>query len=164
MIIRPESASDYDAIRGILLAAFANHPYSHQTEHLIVEALRAAGAMTVALVAEVDGQVVGHIAFSPVLIGGRRLPVVRLGPVAVLPACSGKASAALWSVPAWRRFAHWRPGLRVGGRSGVLHTLGFSPRTRADDARRPAAVSVVPADGRTGSTGRSGTPRGVLGE
>jgi hypothetical protein len=39
MIIRPELPSDYDAIRGILIAAFANHPYSHQTEHMIVEAL-----------------------------------------------------------------------------------------------------------------------------
>lgn len=86
MIIRPESASDHDAIRGIHIAAFANHPYSHQTEHLIVEALRAANAMTVALVAEVDGQVVGHIAFSPVRIGGADCRWFGLGPVAVLPA------------------------------------------------------------------------------
>jgi putative acetyltransferase len=51
MIIRPETAADYVAIRNILIAAFANHPYSHQTEHLIVEALREAKALTVGLVA-----------------------------------------------------------------------------------------------------------------
>ncbi len=60
MIIRPESTGDYDAIRRILIAAFADHPYSHQTEHLIVEALRAAGALSVALVAEIDGKVVSY--------------------------------------------------------------------------------------------------------
>ncbi len=59
MIIRPETPADYPAIRQILIDAFANHPYSHQTEHLIVEALRSASAMTLALVAEVDGTVVG---------------------------------------------------------------------------------------------------------
>jgi putative acetyltransferase len=85
MLIRPESTGDYDAIRSILIAAFANHPYSHQTEHLIVEALRAAGTLTVALVAEVDGKVVGHIAFSPVWIDGADCNWLALGPIAVLP-------------------------------------------------------------------------------
>jgi putative acetyltransferase len=85
MIIRPESANDYDAIRSLLIAAFADHPYSHQTEHLIVDALRAADALTVALVAEVDGKVVGHIAFSPVKIGGMDYMWFALGPIAVVP-------------------------------------------------------------------------------
>jgi putative acetyltransferase len=85
MIIRPESANDCDAIRHILIGAFADHPYGHQTEHLIVEALRAADALTVGLVAEVDGNVVGHIAFSPVKIGGVDCMWFALGPVAVLP-------------------------------------------------------------------------------
>jgi putative acetyltransferase len=51
MKIRLETPADHAAIRNILLAAFANHPYSRQTEHLIVEALRAANAMSVGLVA-----------------------------------------------------------------------------------------------------------------
>jgi len=85
MIIRPESANDYDSIRRILIAAFADHPFSRQTEHLIVEALRAGDALTVALVAEVDGKVVGHIAFSPVKIGGMDCMWFALGPLAVLP-------------------------------------------------------------------------------
>jgi putative acetyltransferase len=84
-IIRPESSDDFPAIRRILVAAFANHPYSHQTEHLIVEALRASNAMTVGLVAEVDGNVVGQIAFSPVKINDADCSWFGLGPVAVLP-------------------------------------------------------------------------------
>ena len=85
VIIRPERPGDYDSIRDILIAAFANHPYSPQTEHLIVDGLRADDALTVSLVAEVDGNVVGQIAISPVKIGGKDHGWLALGPVAVLP-------------------------------------------------------------------------------
>ncbi len=53
---------------------------------MIVEALRADNALTLSLVAEVDGNVVGQIAFSPVSIGGKDCGWLALGPVAVLPA------------------------------------------------------------------------------
>nr|WP_243323521.1 N-acetyltransferase [Geothrix sp. SG200] len=85
LIIRPETAADIPAIDRINLEAFQNHPYSRQTEHLIVRALRASGALTLSLVAERQGQVVGHIAFSPALIQGEDLGWYTLGPVAVLP-------------------------------------------------------------------------------
>jgi putative acetyltransferase len=86
LIIRPETSSDYEAIREVNIAAFANHPYSHQTEHLIVEALRADRALTVSLVAEIEGKAVGHIAFSPVTVNGAHHQWFALGPIAVLPA------------------------------------------------------------------------------
>jgi putative acetyltransferase len=85
MILRPETEADIPAIDQINLEAFLHHPYSHQTEHLIVRALRASGALTLSLVAETEGQVVGHIAFSPALIDGQDLGWYTLGPVAVLP-------------------------------------------------------------------------------
>jgi putative acetyltransferase len=89
MLIRPEAPGDHAAIRAINIAAFSGHPFSRQTEHLIVEALREAGALTLSLVAEADGEpqgeVVGHIAFSCATIGGRDLGWYLLGPVAVLP-------------------------------------------------------------------------------
>jgi len=93
MLIRPETSADFAAIRAINLAAFANHPYSRQTEHLIVEALREAGALALSLVAEADceleceggGEVAGHIAFSRAPIDGQDLGWYLLGPVAVLP-------------------------------------------------------------------------------
>ena len=68
MIIRPELPSDIERIRDVIVAAFTNHPYSHQTEPFIIAALRAVGALTASLVAELDGQVVGHVAFSPLTI------------------------------------------------------------------------------------------------
>jgi putative acetyltransferase len=85
MIIRQEMESDIKAIYEVTKAAFENHPHSHQTEQFIVNALRAAGALTVSLVAEVGGKVVGHIAFSPVTISGGSHNWYGLGPVSVLP-------------------------------------------------------------------------------
>ena len=85
MIVRPETEKDSAAIQSINVAAFADHPFSHQTEHLIVNALRDAGALILSLVAEDAGQVVGHIAFSPTLIDGKDLDWLTLGPIAVAP-------------------------------------------------------------------------------
>lgn len=85
MIVRPEAARDFAAIQTINIDAFADQPFSQQTEHLIVNALRDAGALTISLVAEDEGQVVGHIAFSPALIDGEDLKWFTLGPIAVSP-------------------------------------------------------------------------------
>ncbi|MCK9295244.1 MAG: N-acetyltransferase [Desulfobulbaceae bacterium] len=86
MIIRHETPSDIDAIDKVTIAAFQNHPISHQTEQFIIKALRSAGALTLSMVAEIDGQVVGHIAFSPVAISDGSPNWHGLGPISVLPA------------------------------------------------------------------------------
>ncbi len=85
MIVRSETPRDFEAVREVNIAAFEHHPFSHQTEHLIVEALRAADALELSLVAEIDGAVVGHIAFSAAGIGATSSGWFLLGPVAVLP-------------------------------------------------------------------------------
>jgi putative acetyltransferase len=85
MIIRKETVEDVQAITKVTIAAFKNHPISNQTEQFIIKALRAAGALTVSLIAEIDGQVVGHIAFSPVTISDGTKDWYGLGPVSVLP-------------------------------------------------------------------------------
>ena len=84
--IRDETEADLGAITDVTVAAFATMDISNQTEHFIVEALRAAGALTVSLVAEVEGRVVGHIAFSPVTMSDGTEGWYGLGPVSVLPA------------------------------------------------------------------------------
>jgi putative acetyltransferase len=83
--IRSETSADVNAIAGVTAAAFRTLAISNQTEHFIVAALRAAGALTVSLVAEADGLVVGHIAFSPVTISDGSAGWYGLGPVSVLP-------------------------------------------------------------------------------
>lgn len=67
------------------IAAFRTLEISNKTEQYIIEALRAAKALTVSLVAEADGRVVGHIAFSPVSISDGSPNWYGLGPVSVLP-------------------------------------------------------------------------------
>ncbi len=83
--LRPESPADHDAITAVTAAAFAGLEISHQTEHFVVMALRRAGALTLSLVAEVDGRVVGHIAFSPVTMSDGAPGWYGLGPVSVRP-------------------------------------------------------------------------------
>ena len=85
MIIRNETVSDIEAIADVTIAAFRNLPISNHTEQFIINALRAANALTISLVAESDGRVVGHIAFSPVTISDGSLNWYGLGPISVLP-------------------------------------------------------------------------------
>ena len=85
MIIRNETISDIEAISKITFAAFQTLAISNQTEQFIINALRDAKALTISLVAEVDGKVVGHIAFSPISISDGSLNWYGLGPISVLP-------------------------------------------------------------------------------
>ncbi|MEN5053058.1 N-acetyltransferase [Brevundimonas naejangsanensis] len=84
MILRPETKTDRAAIRALTAAAFDGHPHSDGSEPRIIDALREADALTLSLVAEVDGQVVGHAAFSPVQWPGEG-DWFGLGPVSVAP-------------------------------------------------------------------------------
>ncbi|MDH4987984.1 N-acetyltransferase [Aminobacter anthyllidis] len=89
MNIRPEGPADIDTIRALTRAAFAKAPYSSQTEAAIVDALRDAGALTLSLVAEDNGEIVGHVAFSPVTVG-KDVGWYGLGPVSVWPESQGR--------------------------------------------------------------------------
>lgn len=85
MIIRNETESDFEAISIVTETAFRTLPVSNHTEQFIIKALRKAKALNVSLVAEIDGQVVGHIAFSPVTVSDGSLDWHGLGPLSVLP-------------------------------------------------------------------------------
>ncbi len=84
-LIRPERPEDLLAIARVHEIAFQSLPHSQQTERFIVQALRQADALTVSLVAERSGLVVGHVAFSPVECSDGATDWYGLGPVAVLP-------------------------------------------------------------------------------
>jgi putative acetyltransferase len=87
IVIRSETDDDIGAIAEVTVAAFATLEISNRTEQFIIEALRADKALTISLVAEVDGRVIGHIAFSPVAISDGQRNWYGLGPVSVLPEC-----------------------------------------------------------------------------
>jgi putative acetyltransferase len=85
IVIRNETDADVGTITEVTIAAFKTLAISNHTEQFIIEALRAAKALTVSLVAEVNGRVIGHIAFSPVTISDGTRNWYGLGPVSVLP-------------------------------------------------------------------------------
>jgi putative acetyltransferase len=85
IIIWNEINADVDVISEVTAAAFKTLEVSNQTEQFIIEALRSSQALSVSLVAEVDGRVVGHIAFSPVTVSDGTKDWYGLGPVSVHP-------------------------------------------------------------------------------
>jgi putative acetyltransferase len=83
--IRAERHDDVAAIRDVIERAFAGMPFADGDEADLVETLRSEGALSVALVAELRGVVVGQIAFSPATAPEGGHAWYALGPVAVLP-------------------------------------------------------------------------------
>ncbi len=83
LIIRPEIPEDVDSISYVNEQAFGQ-----ESESELIEKLRNRGVLTISLVALQDGETVGHIAFSPVVIesGLSSFEAIALAPMAVLPA------------------------------------------------------------------------------
>lgn len=85
LLVRKETDADVTAINEVTIAAFKSVGISGHTEQFIIKALRAAKALSLSLVAEVDGQLVGHIAFSPLKMSDGTQAWYGLGPISVLP-------------------------------------------------------------------------------
>jgi putative acetyltransferase len=126
VIIRNETESDFKAISDVTEAAFENVPVSNQTEHFIINALRASGALTVSLVAEIDGQVVGHLAISPVTISDGSRNWYGLGPLSVLPRFQKRGiGKALMNEGLSRLRALGAEGCVLVGDPGYYERFGF---------------------------------------
>lgn len=83
LIIRQETEADLPAIYHVNESAFGR-----PNEAELVNTLRGAATPFLSLVAEVGGQVVGHILFTPVTVklAAEAWQAVALGPMGVLPA------------------------------------------------------------------------------
>jgi putative acetyltransferase len=92
--IRNEMPADAPAIEAVTTAAFLNAPHTAHNEQFIVSALREAGQLTVSLVAVAEGNVIGHVAVSPVSISQGTPGWCGLGPISVLPAHQGRSVGA----------------------------------------------------------------------
>jgi putative acetyltransferase len=88
--IRPEEPRDWEAIDAVIEAAFRDAPHADHTEQFIVRALRKAGALSVSLLAQLDGAVVGHVAASPVTTSDASIGWFGIGPVSVHPDYQGR--------------------------------------------------------------------------
>ena len=83
-MVRAPKPKDFPAIHAVEAAAFGR-----EDEALLVEAVRAEAAALIELVAEEEGQVVGHILFSRMTCEPVRR-MAGLAPVAVLPDAQGR--------------------------------------------------------------------------
>ena len=86
MIIEHEQQGDFPEIDTLIRTAFAHAPHRDGTEQDLVANLRKSAAYVpeLALIARLDGRIIGHILFTEVCIGGRT--GLALAPLSVLPA------------------------------------------------------------------------------
>lgn len=85
MRIRLETDADIEAIYDLSQRAFAPMPFSDGKEGDCINKLRSDGDLTISLVAEKADIIIGHIAFSPITIGGVSDNWYGLGPVSAEP-------------------------------------------------------------------------------
>ena len=82
LVIRPETDTDRDAVARVVRDAFGS-----DDEAVLVDALRDAGRLVLSLVAEENGEIIGHISFSPMTVDNdtTTYTAICLAPVAVAP-------------------------------------------------------------------------------
>lgn len=123
-LIRNETPTDYEAVSVVNERAFGQ-----PNEARLVETLRTSGPV-ISLVAEVDGQVVGHILFSPIVVetAAGPAPALSLAPMAVLPEFQNRgigSALARQGIEACRRQGH--AAVIVLGHPDFYPRFGFVP-------------------------------------
>jgi predicted N-acetyltransferase YhbS len=85
IIIRQEFEKDYDKVYSIVKSAFENAEYTNHDEQNLVVRLRKSDAFIpeLSLVADQDGELVGHIMFSKIKVD--KHIALTLAPLSVLP-------------------------------------------------------------------------------
>lgn len=129
-VIRGETLRDVASIHHITRQAFASHPHSRHIEHKLVDTLRLEHALSLSLVAELEGEIVGHIAFSPARISGQTASWFALGPLSVRPERQGCGIGhALVEAGLEQLRKIGAAGCVVVGDSGFYGRFGFRPIT-----------------------------------
>lgn len=129
IIIRSEQAQDIEAITQVTYAAFLGKFSDHPTEHLMVNGLREASMLTLSLVAEVNGKIVGHAAFSPVTINEQFVDWYGLGPISVAPALQKQGIGSKLILEGLARLRDLgAKGCVLEGSPAYYERFGFKPR------------------------------------
>ncbi len=148
-VLRPERAGDYDALGDLITAAFAGKPYAEGDEADLLVALRRANALTVSLVADLHGDVVGQAAFSPAKPADGSQRWYALGPVAVLPAHQRTGiGSALVRAGLKRLTALGADGCIVVGDPAYYTRFGFAVRPEHAPAGQPPTHFMTKVLGR----------------
>lgn len=129
--IRNEVPEDICLIEVVTEAAFKKAPQTSHTEQFIVNALRKADALTISLVAEEEGRLIGHVAISPVTISDGSENWYGLGPISVIPECQGRGIGAMLMTRSLKRLrALGAEGCVLLGDPNYYKRFGFSPDDR----------------------------------
>ena len=128
MLIRTERESDRDAVRAVNVSAFDT-----PSEANLVDTLREQAEPIVSLVAEVNGEVLGHIMFSLVALSGYpNLKVMGLAPMAVVPEHQSKGiGSALVRAGLEQCRQLGSTAVVVLGHPEYYLRFGFSPSSRS---------------------------------
>jgi len=157
LVIRDETPEDAEAIMEVTEAAFRDSGLpGERDEQWIVLALRAAGALSVSLVAEWEDWLVGHIAFSPASMSDGATGWYMLGPVSVLPQWQGEGiGSALIAAGLDRLRDLGASGCVLVGHPGYYGRFGFvHPEGLAYEGVPPEVFFALSFDG--------SWPRGVV--
>ena len=129
MNIRKEQPEDIQAIHDVTVAAFLNAPHTDHTEQFIVKALRDSGVLSISIVAEEKGVVVGHVAVSPVTVSDGAEGWYGLGPISVLPDNQGKSIGSQLMKAAIDELNNiGAKGCVLLGDPGFYQRFGFEPK------------------------------------
>lgn len=147
MLIRDETPGDIPAIGRVVTEAMRLLPQATGTEAAIVERLRADGALTLSLVAEEAGEVVGYLAASAARIG-RQEGWGLIGPLAVLPARHRRGIGSALMAEALRRLRATCRGAALVGDPAYYGRFGFRAFPGLGVAGcPPEVVQALPFDG-----------------
>lgn len=130
LTIRNEQVEDIQHIATLTAAAFAQAEHTSHTEHFIVDALRRAGQLTVSLVAVENGEIIGHVAISPVSVSGGAKGWYGLGPISVLPERQGQGmGSALMKAALAQLQGQGAAGCVLLGDPGYYGRFGFKAQS-----------------------------------
>lgn len=144
-LIRPEEPRDHRHIYDLTKRAFAPMPFADGNEQDLINALREAGALNLSLVAEKDGQVVGHVALSEASHESGEVGWYVLGPIAVVPELQRKGigGALIAGAKHWME-SNGARGCIVVGDTNYYPRHGFLPSpAQAPEGTPPEHVMVL---------------------
>jgi putative acetyltransferase len=153
--IRPEVEADLPAIFDLTRRAFAPMPFAAGDEQVLVGLLRDLGALSLSLVAEHQGEVVGHVALSPVTHESGEAGWFGLGPISVEPALQrqGIGGALIAEAKRWLSDQDARGCILTGDpnyypRHGFLPAPGHAPEAEPPEYFMVLSLSGGIPDGR----------------
>ena len=154
LVIRPEAPDDVDSVRALVADAFGDDVVAV----LLDDLRRSFGWLDLSFVAELDGEIVGHVAYTRAWVDDitEVVEVLVLSPLSISPFHTSKGIGTALVLESIDQFGdRHEPLLFLEGNPGFYSRLGFVPAEplglRSPSSRIPSwAFQVRPLPGRPG--------------